>query len=227
MTYASTIKIADPQNWGLGALLPWQSAVQGCGLMLHAALDLPMDAAALQAEFAALDASVVDDERAFMSQDRSWTSIELIRRTHADRAGAPTALLDRLPCVRSLIDTAGWQVIGCHFMRLPPHGILPWHFEPHAPHLQECRLLTPVYAPSGAVTLIGDGAVAYPEGTIWTGDFNFPHQVENRSDEQRIVLVFDVVSTDEVLRLLPPAMIAEPTRRYELAQHAVNLLKSG
>jgi hypothetical protein len=227
MTYAATIKIADPQNWGAEDLRPWQRAVQGCGFMLHAALDLRMDAAALQAEFAALDASLADDARSFMSQDRSWTSIELIRRSDPGRAGTPNALLDRLPSVRHVIDAAGWQVIDCQFMRLPPQGILPWHFESQAPYLPESRLLTPIHAPAGAVTLIGDETVAYPEGIIWTGDFNFPHQVENRSDEQRIVLMFDVVNTDEVLRLLPPAMIAEPQRRLETARHAVNLLKAG
>ncbi len=226
----ATIRIIHDHRWNSraadGGLHPWQQSALGSGLMLHAPLDLPVALAALQSDFAALDGSLGDDGRSFMTLDGSWSSITLVQRpaTPTIGPGRSTPALEAMPHVRGLHAQAGWVVVSCHLMRLPPHGMLPWHFEAQAPHLAESRLLVPLHAPQGAVTLIGDEVAAYPEGTAWAGDFNFPHQVENHSDTQRIVLVIDVVSDPALRKMLSPALCDALPLRRALAAQACNAL---
>jgi hypothetical protein len=115
-------------------------------------------------------------------------------------------------------------VLACYVIRQPPHGTLAWHFDPQAVHLAESRLLVPIQAPEAAVTLIGHEAVAYPTGTLWTGDFSFPHQLENPTDAQRMVFAIDVLSGPEVRRLLPLALPEAVAIRVDLAREARNRL---
>ncbi len=229
MTGAATIKVVGDGGWWPaldGAMRhPWQAMVAGSGLTLHAPLDLAVDLASLQAEFAALDAALGRDGRSFMTEDGSWSSIALVERAPPCGGGVATPALARMPSVGRLIARAGWSVFGCHLLRMPPHSVLPWHFEAQAPRLPECRVLVPLHAPAGAVTLIGDEAAAYAEGVAWAGDFTFPHQVENRSDHQRIVLLFDVATAPEILRLLPPALTEAVEVRIPLATQAANRLR--
>lgn len=229
MICSATIKVVGDGEWwpalADGMRHPWQAMLAGSGLTLHAPLDLTVDLASMQAEFAALDADLGRDGRAFMAEDGSWTSIALVERGPASGRGIPTPAWERMPSVGRLVSRVGWNVAGCYLLRMPPHGVLPWHFEAQAPHLPESRVLVPLHAPAGAVTLIGDEAAAYPEGVAWAGDFNFPHQVENRSNHQRIVLLVDAVTAPEVLRLLPPALTDAVDRRTRLATDAANQLR--
>ena len=211
------------------SLHPWQQVTIGSGLMLHAPLAVDVDLALLRAEFAALDAATGPEVRTDFNFDGSWTSICLIKHTPPDadgtlRAGAPTPSLAHMPSVRNLISRTGWTAVYAAIIRQPPRGTLPWHFDLQAIHLALARLLVPIYAPAAAVTLIGDERVAYPAGTGWTGDFNFPHQVENPSDEQRIILCIDAVCGPEVRRLLPAALGESAPLRHDLAQRACNEL---
>ncbi len=209
------------------SLLPWQMVTLGSGLMLQAScLDLRSEAAALQAEFAAADAAVGPAGRAFLASDGSWSTMALVQRSRLGvlAAGLPTPNLEHMPSVAALLSRSNWTVVGCHLVRQPPHGTLPWHFEDQAPYSQESRLLVPIHAPDGAETLIGHESVAYPAGMGWTGDFNFPHQVENPTESQRIILIVDVVSGPEVRRLLPPALMDKLPLRRALAGEARNRL---
>lgn len=228
MKYAKTVKVVSDGIWppvpgqGDGAPYPWQSMMAGCPLTLHAPLDLAIEVAPLKSEFAALDAILDNGDRRFMAEDDNWTSVTLVERLANFGPGIALPALDRMPSLIRLFERTGWNVVSCHLMRLPPNGVLPWHFEAQAPHLRETRVLLPLLVPKGAITLIGEEAAAYPEGTAWAGDFNFPHQVENRSDSQRIVLLIDLMTAPEVLRLLPPSITASPELRTELAHRAAN-----
>jgi len=208
-------------------MFAWQEATVGSGLTLHAPLTLKTDIAALQADFDALDATLAPDQRHFFSGGDEWTAITLVNRPSGSNTGLAdnaTPLLERMPSVRALLERFAAPVLGCYISRQPPRGRLVWHFDNQALHLSECRLLVPIHAPPGAKTLIGAEAVAYPEGVAWTGDFSFPHQVENEADRQRIVLLIDAPSTDWVRGLAPAALAANAPLRHELAETARNAL---
>ena len=214
---------------GIDALHPWQRPTFGSGLVLHGRLALEIDLPALRREFANLDAAVGPEDRNFLASDGSWAAIGLMRRIlpavdGSLRPGIPTPALAHMPSVAALLARAGWTAVDANILRQPPRGCLPWHFEPQGLHQLEARLLIPIHVPPDAVTLIGHERVAYPAGTGWTGDFAFPHQVENPGDEPRIVLALDVLTDEPVHRLLPAALAERVPERRQLAAEATNAL---
>lgn len=165
-----------------------------------------------------------------MADDGSWSSITLLDRrfpteTEAFPPGTPTPALRAMPSVSRLLDRLGCRVVSGFVHRQAPGGILSWHFDGQALHLGESRLIVPILAPPGAVTRIGDAAAAYPPGVVWTGDFSFPHQVENAPESQRIVLLIDVRSDDHLRGLAPEGLSAQAERRIALSEQAVNILR--
>lgn len=199
----------------------FRRVTEGSGLMLHAAADLRLDPVVLQAEYAALDAGLPEDQRTHYgaATGTGWTAVSLFD----GRTPQPAAAY--MPSVAALLaGRPNWRVLRAHLIRQPPRGKLGWHFDNQALHRDEARLLIPIHQPPGAVTLIGHDAVAYPEGQCWTGDFSFPHQVENHADRERIVVAIDLRSRPEVSALFPPALNADLVLRSHLAQQAVGLL---
>lgn len=204
----------------------WQNLTKDCGLMLHAGFgDFRALLPALQAEFAAFDRDAAPAERDFRANDGSWSSLTLINRVPMPlSAGLATPGLSFMPTLAALLERSPWTVIGAHILRQPPQGILPWHYEAQAPYSDETRLLIPIHAPAGSRTLISHEVIAYPEGMGWIADVNFPHQVENPGDSQRIILIMDVVSDEAVRRMFPPALLEDIPRRLTLAHRCQSLL---
>ena len=205
---------------------PWQRVTSGSGLTLHAPADLRLDAAMLQSEYAALDAALPQDQRGHYQNGlgEGWTSIALLNQprggSSSGQKGTPKPALDLMPSLRPLLDRPGWVAWGCDLLRQSAHGTLAWHSEPQALHLEHFRMLIPIHAPAGAVTLLGHEAVAYPEGQAWSGDFCFPHQVENPTDRERIVVAIDLLVTPEIRALFPAALADDVPLRTALAAEA-------
>lgn len=193
----------------------------GSGLMLHAPATIRLDAAVLQADFASLDAALPPEGRTHFgaAAGTGWTGIPLM-------VGQRLPALGLLPALCALMDRPELEVRRAYVLRLPPGGVLAWHFERCALHLDEARLLIPIHVPDGAATLLGHASAAYPAGQVWTGDFAFPHQVENPTGRDRIVVTVDVACTPAVRALFPPALAAEPQRRRALAAEAQGLLRA-
>lgn len=205
-------------------MLPWQACTIGSGLMLHAPLDITPDIAALRTEFAVLDANLGAEHRTCYGGDGSWTAVSLMERPLPDQPqatnGSPTPALSMMPSVRAFLEGFHCAVLSCHISRQAPGGALPWHFDNQALHLTECRILVPLRIPPGAKTHIGHETAAYPEGTVWTGDFSFPHMVENPTSDQRIVLLIDILSNDWARGRAPAALSDDATRRARLSGKA-------
>ncbi|QJE74020.1 aspartyl/asparaginyl beta-hydroxylase domain-containing protein [Aerophototrophica crusticola] len=212
---------------GETTLLPWEQVTVGCGLTLHAPATLRLDPARLKAEFAALDAAIPDRARTHYGAQAGtgWTAIPLALPARQPGRGLELLpALDHMPLVRDLLGTPGWAVRSANLLRQPARGCLAWHYDNEALHLDCVRLLVPIHAPAGATTRIGHERAAYAEGQAWTGDFSFPHQVENATPADRVVLAVDMASTPTLRALFPPALSAEVDRRRALAAEAVNSL---
>lgn len=207
-------------------MLPWQTCTIGSGLMLHAPLELTPDITAMRSEFAALDASLSAEHRTCFGGDGSWTAISLMDRSapgrSTDRGGSPTPILNTMPSVRTFLEGFDCTIVACHISRQAPGGTLKWHYDTQALHLTEARLLLPIQVPPEARTHIGHEIVAYPEGVVWTGDFSFPHMVENPSSHQRIVLLIDILSNDWIRGRAPTALSENAHRRVTLSGAAQN-----
>lgn len=207
-------------------LRPWQQVTVGCGLTLSAASGIRLDPATLERQVDAAIDSVPDPQRnRFGDPAGDWTAITLFNRDQQGRR-VDYPPLRLLPLLTDMLDRLGLSPFGLHITRQPPGVDLTWHFDGQALHLPICRLLLPVRVPGDAFTWIGHEKVAYPPGTLWTGDFALPHQVENPTDRERIVIAIDCDVTPAIQALFPAPLYAEPVRRRELAQEAVNRLLS-
>lgn len=206
-------------------LLPWQEVTVGSGLMLAAASGIRVDPALLERQVQAAIDSVPDHQRnRFGSPNGDWTSIALL---YKDQKGVamPQPPLSHLPVLTDLLRDAGIaDPLGLHMTRQPPGVDLKWHFDHQALHLNICRLLLPVRVPANAFTWIGHEKLAYPPGTLWTGDFALPHQVENQTDQERIVIAIDSEVTPAIRSLFPTGLSSHGEQRRALAQEAINAL---
>lgn len=188
-------------DYGMGGVrpdvrLPWQDLLIESGLILHKRL-AGIDPTLLRREFAVLDAALGPERRHSVAWDTSWSVITLVDRvtpigTGPLPAGVVAPAMAMMPSLVTLIAAMRWTVVGSHIYRLPPHSILPWHFEEMGPRFAETRVLVPIHSAPEAVTWFGDDGIRYPDGTVWTGDFAFPHQVDNPSDRERIMAIIDV-----------------------------------
>lgn len=208
----------------MAGLMPWQEATVGSGLMLSAASGIHVDPGTLERQVQAAIDSVPNEKRnRFGSPNGDWTAITLLYR---DQKGisAPQPPLAHIPILTDLLSDAGIDPFGLHITRQPPGVDLEWHFDHQALHLDICRLLLPVRVPTDAFTWIGHEKVAYPPGTLWTGDFAMPHQVENQTDQERIVIAIDSGVTPAIRALFPADLSNDGARRSALAQDSINAL---
>lgn len=212
-------------------LQSWQMSTVNCGLMLAAASSLRLDPVALQRQVHdAIDSVPVSERGAYGGEAGEWTSVLLVSMPFGGgqdyrRPGIPAPVLARLPILGPVMDRLGGLPNGAYIIRQPAGGFLRWHFDNQALHLDFCRLLITVQAAAAAFTWIGHEKVAFPEGTLWTGDFSLPHQVENPSDQDRLVIALDYAPSDAIRALFPPALYAEEKRRMELSLEGVGLLQ--
>lgn len=206
------------------ALLPWQEVTVGCGLILSSASSIRVDAGMLERQVQAAIDSVPDERRnRFGNPNGDWTAITLL---YKDQKGTPVPQppLVHIPILTDMLRDAGIDPFGLHITRQPPGVDLKWHFDHQSLHLDICRLLLPVRVPADAFTWIGHEKVAYPPGTLWTGDFALPHQVENQTNQERIVIAIDSHVTPAIQALFPAGLSNGGEQRMALAQAGVNAL---
>ncbi|OYQ32271.1 hypothetical protein CHU95_15780 [Niveispirillum lacus] len=208
----------------MAGLHPWQRITLGSGLVLSAASRVRLDPAVLDHQVQAVIDSVPDERRnRFGNPNGDWTAIPLLCQDQKGGA-VPQPPLAHIPILTDLLRDAGIDPFGLYVTRQPPGVDLKWHFDHQALHLDICRLLLPVRVPGNAFTWIGHEQVAYPPGTLWTGDFALPHQVENQTVQERIVIAIDSLVTPAIQSLFPEALYADPERRRALALTGINLL---
>ncbi len=200
--------------------------------MLAAASSLRLDPEPLQRQvWDAIDSVPLSARGAYGGETGGWTSIALVLMPSGGgqgyrQPGSPTPVLARLlPILGPVMDRLGGLPNGAYIVRQSAGGFLRWHFDHQALHLDFCRLLITVRAPAEAFTWIGHEKVAFPDGTLWTGDFSLPHQVENPSDQDRLMIALDYAPTDAIRALFPPALYAERQRRGIVSRDAINLLR--
>lgn len=213
----------------MAELLPWQRLTVESGLLLAAASSIRLDAAELHRQtMAAIAATPPEARNRYGSEDGDWTAITLVAKAGAYGSDAPlqrSPALDHLPLLETaVLSLPGLQVEGSHIIRQPAGGFLRWHYDQQALHLPLARLLLAVQVPDEAFTWIGHEKLAFPAGTLWTGDFSQPHQVENPSNQDRLVIAVDVTVNDMVRSLFPPALYADAAGRQYRAQEGINAL---
>ena len=75
------------------------------------------------------------------------------------------------------------------------------------------RLHVPVQSAPGNTFWLAGSRVAFRVGETWYGDFSFPHEARNRSDIDRVHLVFDVRVDDSLKEMFPAGYFTMRKRR--------------
>lgn len=207
----------------------WQvpSAVLGLRLAFPLARSLDADRVAREAEAVLSDAAFSPQRGPY--HDGSWTRLGLVspsgdpHRTygHPDEPKAKTPVLKAMPEVERTLDGFGGPIRSATLSRMAPGAQVRWHRDHRQSiDLAYVRLHIPVFTDAGAVTTIGHETVHMAPGTVWYGDFTFPHRVLNDSPNPRLHIMFDVPSRPELLALFPQAYVQQ-TRRRRLARKLV------
>lgn len=218
-----------PYNMTMTAAVAWRDAEQpfqalcrAAGLAMSARLQVATPLQPIVDQVEALLRDLPEAGREHAAPDGSWTTVWLsMPRPSGGSGGRPTALLARVPGLLDLAAEFGGPLGLALIARMPPGGLLGWHYDPASVDAEMARLHLPVRTDPLAVTDLCHERVHWPAGHLHYGDYGFPDRVLNASAEERIHLYFDIAAA-AVSRRLPPAVRGSAERR-RLREEAINL----
>lgn len=196
-----------------------------------ARLPLRVDAAALAAEVAALDASLWSSRGGRAGYQRVADAVFL--RGHAPAEGElpieDRAPLAQLPQIRELIERRiGGLPQRALLARLPPGAIVAPHID-QAPYFAKCvRIHVPIVTHDGAWMLCGDTAYRMGAGEVWALNNSAMHAVWNSGGEHaRTHLICDFLPAAGLDALLAGAERDLGEHRPDLLQHVRRVVQGG
>ena len=142
--------------------------------------------------------------------DGSWESVSLWAprgdvREQRSFGGAfgPTPALAVSPYFAEVLGAFPGKRHRVRLMRLKPGGRIYRHSDPlHMISSTLTRIHIPIVTSPGVSFLVNDTPIPFHPGEAWTIDVRFPHEVENRSDRDRVHLVIDLIGDAALQRLL-------------------------
>lgn len=175
---------------------------------------------------------IVDELRNFIDQaysrlklpgcfDGSWATISLMPE-HPELRQAGGSLLARLPKLAELFADLGGQISLAQITRIAPGDLLDWHFDHRAADLEKVRLHIPIFTHQNSVTEFCHERCFWPVGSLYYGDYAFPHRVFNTGETERIHLYFDLPA-DAIQHLLPPIFFENVDERRMLRTETLGL----
>lgn len=177
-------------------------------------LPLEFDLARMQAELDAIGAGEWIAHFNTGAYENGWSCVPLRSAGGSARHIMPvdgepyndTAVLERCPYLRQVIDSLACEKQSVRLMALAPGAVIKEHRDPGTA-LQEglTRLHVPVRtAPEVLLTVDGE-AVHFSAGHAWYLDASCRHGVDNRSTLARVHLIIDCVSNDWLAQLFKEA----------------------
>ena len=198
-----------------GHRYPWQWVTRRYGLSLGHRLASDYDVARLQSELAEILADYSPQTQHGGYHDGGWEAIGLIALNGDYREDRPvsdahpgeyraTEVLDGAPHMREIIESFPAPKKRVRLMRMAPGAHIYWHFD-RAESLdsENARLHVPIVTSRKILFQIAHEDFHWEPGSLWYGDFSFPHRLWNQSDEDRIHLVIDLEANDALRAMLP------------------------
>jgi aspartate beta-hydroxylase len=117
---------------------------------------------------------------------------------------APTVWLDRLPYLRTILDSLPASLNAVRLMALGPGASSRPHCDPkYALNRGMVRLHIPLISNPGAVLVLDGVEHRWQPGQLWYGDFSREHLVRNAGTIARVHTVIDALLTRELAGWFP------------------------
>ncbi|MEV7238902.1 aspartyl/asparaginyl beta-hydroxylase domain-containing protein [Streptomyces sp. NPDC051020] len=149
----------------------------------------------------------------------NWTCVPL-RSPHGDEnrtdpggpaldAFAPTRYLAHAPYLQEILDKLPAEVRSARLLSLAPGAAVEVHRDAYTGFAHgQVRLHIPITTNDQAVIEIDGEPHTWQPGTLWLGDFTRPHRLWNNGASARVHLVIDVLTSPQLLDLVPAASAA-------------------
>ncbi len=172
-------------------------------------LPLRFDPVPLRAEVADVERRVAWAKH-WASDGDAWTIIPLLSASDGPRHAEATPALERAPGIRTVLDSFRTDVLHARLSKLAAGrsikrhrdfaylGERRWSFERGL-----IRLHAPIVSDEHVIWRLQDRPVDLRPGEIWYLNVCLPHSVENRSRDDRVHLVIEIVVNDWVRSLFP------------------------
>ena len=142
--------------------------------------------------------------------DGGWESVSLwspggsVRMQRSTGgAFAATRALHACPYIAEVLDAFPGTRNRIRLMRLKAGARILRHSDPlHTISPDLTRIHVPIVTSPEVVFLVNDTAIPLRAGEAWHIDVRFPHQVDNRSDCDRVHLVIDLIANADLQSLL-------------------------
>jgi len=175
-------------------------------------LPLHFDPVPLRGEVADIERHVVWENH-WSSDDGAWTVVPLLSapRGSDDAPAEPTAALERAPGIRKVLGAFRTEILHARLSKLAAGKSIPRHRD--FAYVRErrwsfergfVRLHAPIVTDEHVTWRLQDRPVDLRPGEIWYLNVCLPHSVENRSRNDRVHLVIEIVVNDWVRSLFPP-----------------------
>jgi len=200
----------------------WQLPSLAAGLSLVFPLRVKIDHEVMRAELARLDDDLAFGPQRGPYHNGKWNRIGLVapsgdpHRTYPqpDEQNQRTEVLKALPSVERVFDLFEGPVRAASISRMEPGAVVKWHRDVRqSADLEYVRLHLPIVTSRGSTMVLAHHTTHLTAGHLWYGDFTFPHRVNNKSNEARIHIMFDVPARASLHAFLPDRFRRETLRR--------------
>lgn len=208
-----------------GHRYPWQLVTRLHRIDLACRLSTEFDAEELRRELDGLLRDFTPRIQHGQYHEGGWRAIGLVavngdytedRPVSASLPGTylPTAALEKAPYMRSIIESFPAPRQRVRLMQMAPGTQIFWHYDTsESLDAQNVRLHVPIVTSTDVFFQISHQDLHWKSGTLWYGDFSFPHRVWNRGETARVHLVIDLEVNDAIRDLFPESFRAQQRAR--------------
>jgi hypothetical protein len=193
-----------------GHAYPWQVAARVMQVPLTCRLRRSFDPARLRQDVERALSSHPSTENHPSYHSGGWAGVGLMTANgKPEEIGAfagdftKTKAFRSTPYLERLVDELECEKQRVRIMQLTADANIFWHRD-HELDRDVVRVHIPVVTNRGVLMQICHEDCRWQPGTLWFGDFAFPHRLRNTSRETRIHIVLDLVANDFVRKLFPP-----------------------
>lgn len=145
----------------------------------------------------------------------------------------PTKLLEQCNYIQNLLNRIPGKKDRVRFMEVKPNTKVYWHYDngetiDGLDYQKNARFHIPILTNDNVEMRICHQKLKWQEGKLYYGDFSFPHEIHNKSNQTRIHLIIDININDDLIKMFPKKYLGEINKRRlikKICQRSYNLYR--